>query len=309
MDMDLLPPATMPIVGSKYHAAEVESASSSYRRTPVNNMVDLPSDDDIIVSHTYHHIGEDTEGGEDESYSPVSGGWISKESDESETYNGIAGKAKREVPFRVDPSGKIKLEVGQIFQNLHHFRQVIRDFAVGEGFQLRRIKNERDTYTAECAYEGCRWRIHASPTDDRRTFMIKTMEPQHSYQKVHKNQKANVVWVVKRAKRRVLEKIEYVNCKSYNMFHTYGSIVRERNLSSMVITRAGCMSFKGVYRDPSPRPQVAMSCSRRKMAFSAVSNATWSPRPQIAREISRKQKRGKQRERETEKEKKRRRRE
>ncbi|KAL5833923.1 hypothetical protein ACOSQ3_017597 [Xanthoceras sorbifolium] len=50
--------------------------------------------------------------------------------------------------------------VGQLFQNLQHFRQVIRDFAVQDGFQLRRVKNERDRYTSECAYEGCGWRIH-----------------------------------------------------------------------------------------------------------------------------------------------------
>ncbi|KAL5777283.1 hypothetical protein ACOSP7_010209 [Xanthoceras sorbifolium] len=70
-------------------------------------------------------------------------------------------KQMRGVPFRVSANDQIKLEVDQLSQNLHHFRQVIRDFAVQDGFQLRRIKSERDRYTAECAYERCGWRIHA----------------------------------------------------------------------------------------------------------------------------------------------------
>ncbi|KAL5857074.1 hypothetical protein ACOSQ3_004532 [Xanthoceras sorbifolium] len=39
-------------------------------------------------------------------------------------------KQMRRVPFNVGRNEQIKLEVGQLFQNLQHFRQVIRDFAV-----------------------------------------------------------------------------------------------------------------------------------------------------------------------------------
>ncbi|KAL5851625.1 hypothetical protein ACOSQ3_006743 [Xanthoceras sorbifolium] len=241
VDKDLLPLAIMPKVGSKYHAAEAESTSSSNRTIPrqntfTDNVVDLSSDDD--------DVSEDTEDEEDEAYNPVHGGWIKEEEEgmdlndgqnavedefhddpeDTQSEDDIMSNAASydwnndfmpDMPFVPDPSGKIRLEVGQLFQNLHHFRQVIRDFAVHEGFQLRRIKNEKDRYTTECAYEGCGWRIHASPINDRRTFMIKTMETQHSCQ------------------------------KSYSMLYTYGSIVRERNPCSMATTRAECMSFEG----------------------------------------------------------------
>ncbi|KAL5753749.1 hypothetical protein ACOSP7_021969 [Xanthoceras sorbifolium] len=64
------------------------------------------------------------------------------------------------VPFRVGRNEQIKLEV---------------DFAVQDGFQLIRVKNERDRYTAECAYEGCGWRIHESQDSDtssRRSYEV-----------------------------------------------------------------------------------------------------------------------------------------
>ncbi|KAL5736812.1 hypothetical protein ACOSP7_031267 [Xanthoceras sorbifolium] len=61
--MDLLLLATILIVGSEYHATEAES------NTMADNVVDISTDDE-----------------EDEDYNLVSGGWISEESDDSETY-------------------------------------------------------------------------------------------------------------------------------------------------------------------------------------------------------------------------------
>ncbi|KAL5773175.1 hypothetical protein ACOSQ2_013099 [Xanthoceras sorbifolium] len=99
--------------------------------------------------------------------------------------------------------------------------------------------------------------------------MIKVMEPEHSCQKVHKNQEANAVWVVRRfkeliesnpnmnvkflssevhriysltlpvwklyrTKHRVLDKTDVVNCKSYNMLYRYRRIIMEKNPGSLV---------------------------------------------------------------------------
>ena len=50
--------------------------------------------------------------------------------------NGIFGKS-HEIP----QNGRIHLEVGQLFMDLNHFRQVPKDFSIQEGFQLKRIKN------------------------------------------------------------------------------------------------------------------------------------------------------------------------
>ncbi|KAI9195136.1 hypothetical protein LWI28_012105 [Acer negundo] len=138
---------------------------------------------------------------------------------------------------------------------------VLRDYVVQEGFELKRIKNAKERYTAECVYEGCSWRIHASPIDDRTGFMIKTMNDRHCCQKVHKNQEANASWVAHRframieenpeitvkllgreiqriyglsiptytlyrAKNRVLNKAEKEHVTSYNSFYSYGYCVR-----------------------------------------------------------------------------------
>ncbi|KAI9197549.1 hypothetical protein LWI28_000494 [Acer negundo] len=87
---------------------------------------------------------------------------------------------KRGRPFKLGGNGNMHLEVVQLFNHLYHFRQVLRDYAVQEGFQLKRLKNEKEKHTSECAYEGCTWRIHASPIEDQTTFQIKIMHDRHS---------------------------------------------------------------------------------------------------------------------------------
>ncbi|KAL5784528.1 hypothetical protein ACOSQ2_006920 [Xanthoceras sorbifolium] len=232
---------------------------------------ELPSNSDIGVED---EVLEDTELDEDQMSDAASFEFDNEfmadgAADEESDSKHRPSKQMRGVPFRVGRNEQIKLEVGQLFQNLQHFRQVIRDFAVQDGFQLRRVKNERDRYTAECAYEGCGWRIHASPIDDRKTFMIKTLQPEHSCLKLHKNQEATAVWVASRfkeliesnpdievkflgneihriygltlpvwtlyrAKHRVLDKTDVVNCKSYSMLYKYGRIIMEQNPGSLV---------------------------------------------------------------------------
>ncbi|KAL5817271.1 hypothetical protein ACOSQ3_025649 [Xanthoceras sorbifolium] len=141
---------------------------------------ELSSNSDIGVED---EVLEDTESDEDQMSDAASfefdndfmaNGAVDEESDSKHG----PSKQMRGVPFRVGRNEQIKLEVGQLFQNLQHFRQVIRDFAVQDGFQLRRVKNERDRYTAECAYEGCEWRIHFvgegqdSDTSSRRSYEV-----------------------------------------------------------------------------------------------------------------------------------------
>ncbi|TXG61099.1 hypothetical protein EZV62_012462 [Acer yangbiense] len=181
-------------------------------------------------------------------------------------------RPRRRRPFRVTNDGRVALEFGQLFHNLHQFRIVLRDFAVQEGFELKRVKNDKERYTAFCAYEGCTWRIHASPVEDRRTFMIKTLQNRHSCQKLQKNHEATAVWVARRfkclieqnpeikvkflgreiqriygltlpsytlyrAKNRVLQKTEKEHSESFDKLYNYGYIVRQRNPGSMTLLK------------------------------------------------------------------------
>ncbi|TXG72727.1 hypothetical protein EZV62_001306 [Acer yangbiense] len=100
--------------------------------------------------------------------------------------------------FRPRDNGRITIEVGQLFRNSTHFREVLLDYFVQEGFKLRRIKNEKRRITYGCEANGCPWRAHGSPTFDRVTYMLKTLRNSHNCLAVPKNRDVTSAWLGKR---------------------------------------------------------------------------------------------------------------
>ncbi|KAJ1401166.1 Transposase, MuDR, plant [Sesbania bispinosa] len=97
--------------------------------------------------------------------------------------------------FVYEPDGKVKLEIGLLFIDVDEFRAALRDFVIQEGFEIKRIKNEKARVTARCAADGCCWRIHASPTPDGKTYKIKTYNHVHSCIRTSKNSNATSPWI------------------------------------------------------------------------------------------------------------------
>ncbi|KAK3217937.1 hypothetical protein Dsin_011907 [Dipteronia sinensis] len=91
------------------------------------------------------------------------------------------------------PSGVIELHQGQLFKDVNHFRQILPDFNIQEGFALNRVKNESRRVTVIC-----KWRVHASPTADGLTYKIKSYNGEHTCEKLTKNEQANTPWIANR---------------------------------------------------------------------------------------------------------------
>ncbi|GFS38210.1 hypothetical protein Acr_00g0056250 [Actinidia rufa] len=68
--------------------------------------------------------------------------------------------------FEVKEGEKINFKRGMLFEDVKHFREVLKDYAIEKGFKLVRDKNEKVRVTAHCGSDGCEWRIHASPLPD-----------------------------------------------------------------------------------------------------------------------------------------------
>ncbi|XP_062086330.1 uncharacterized protein LOC133792440 [Humulus lupulus] len=95
-------------------------------------------------------------------------------------------------------NGKIMLRLWKKFRDHKHFWDVLKDFAIQEGFELRKVKHARTRVTSTCRAEGCSWRIHASLSPDKRKFIIKTYNPEHKCQCVVKNRIATSGWIAKK---------------------------------------------------------------------------------------------------------------
>lgn len=96
--------------------------------------------------------------------------------------------------------GKIKLAKGVVFADMKHFRQVLREFAIQEGFNLVRVKNEKARITGVCEAKDCPCRVHASPTFDGLTFKINSYNSTHTCDRLVNVTEASFRWIAKKFK-------------------------------------------------------------------------------------------------------------
>jgi len=120
-----------------------------------------------------------------------------KNSDEDKvliySYRGIKGKI-----FAHDFDGKVNHEVAILFSDVNEFRTALRDFVKQEGFEIKRIKNEKARVIAKCAADGYSWRIQASPAPDGLTYKIKFYNPSYSCIQTSKNSNATSTWIARK---------------------------------------------------------------------------------------------------------------
>lgn len=117
---------------------------------------------------------------EDESYS------ASKDASEDETEDAYEdecvdesedeGMALDEMPEHLPTTTYDKNDPpmikGSTYPNIDEFRLAIAQHAIKKEFEYNIIKSEPRKFTASCAAEGCKWRIHASAVADGVTIMV-----------------------------------------------------------------------------------------------------------------------------------------
>ncbi|XP_043714718.1 uncharacterized protein LOC122663076 [Telopea speciosissima] len=93
----------------------------------------------------------------------------------------------------------VTFRVGQEFKNVYHFREVLEDYEVQEGFKALRHKNDKSRVTTICAGNGCAWRIHVSVLpSDRITFVVKTLVDKHTCRREVSNLIVTSKWIAKK---------------------------------------------------------------------------------------------------------------
>ncbi|KAL0306887.1 UNVERIFIED_CONTAM: hypothetical protein Sradi_6106000 [Sesamum radiatum] len=91
----------------------------------------------------------------------------------------------------------LDLCIGMKFATRKKYREVLRDWAVRRGWDLKFVKNEKSKITAVCK-NGCDWRIHASPVMRTTTFQIKSIKGKHTCAHRIENKQANYKYIGKR---------------------------------------------------------------------------------------------------------------
>ncbi|KAH7847186.1 hypothetical protein Vadar_023010 [Vaccinium darrowii] len=212
-------------------------------------------------------LNEDSEGGMSSYGSDDGDGHLSSDENDVQAIN--ADRYMRGKVFEIKEGEKICLENGMLFEDVSHFRTVLKEYAIERGFKLVRLKNEKSRVTAQCSAPGCKWRIHASPLPDKLTYKIKSLGPEHTCVRVERNAEATSTWIAEkyvrtlrnnpgmtieaihdeliekhglessrmqiyRGKRKALEAIEGNHAKAYSKLPQYAVEIRKTNPGSLV---------------------------------------------------------------------------
>ncbi|KAJ1417520.1 Zinc finger, PMZ-type [Sesbania bispinosa] len=112
----------------------------------------------------------------------------------------------------LDPPPNHQLTVGQQFPDVHSCRRALREAAIALHFEMQTIKSDKVRFTAQCANEGCSWRIHAAKLPGVPTFTIRTIREPHTCGGITHlgHQQASVQWVADSVEKHLREN---PNCK------------------------------------------------------------------------------------------------
>ena len=91
--------------------------------------------------------------------------------------------------------GSISIAVGDMFVDKAQWSEVLREFAIQEGFATQKIKNEKYRHIVRCKDNKCDWRIHCSRLCDEVTWKVKSVKGKHTCAKLVHNTMASSSWV------------------------------------------------------------------------------------------------------------------
>lgn len=140
----------------------INDDATSVLKSTSNNKNDVEYDFDADVNDLFDYVNDDDGISEDSS---------------NEAMNAI-GRMVRDIRgrlFRIPTENDIQLAIGQVFKTTGHFKEVLKEYCIQEGFWLRRIKNEGTRVTRVCGRPSCQWRIHTSLIVDKISFCIRSI--------------------------------------------------------------------------------------------------------------------------------------
>ncbi|KAF0911781.1 hypothetical protein E2562_012282, partial [Oryza meyeriana var. granulata] len=91
--------------------------------------------------------------------------------DESENELMASDGMPEHLPIAAYDKDDPPMKVGSIYPNINEFRLAIAQHVIKKEFEFNIIRSESGQYTANCAAEGCKWRIHAYVVADGVTIM------------------------------------------------------------------------------------------------------------------------------------------
>ncbi|KAK2637942.1 hypothetical protein Ddye_025737 [Dipteronia dyeriana] len=186
-------------------------------------------------------------------------GYQSKSSDEYFTDSELEpdrvriAKLVKGQSFKRMVDGVISFHIGQIFNSKEHMRETFKEYAIQEGIELKRVKNDKVKHTYKCGADTCGWRAHAFCMIDGVTFMLKTLSNQYHCHRVYHNKEAKVKLIASKFEKLVIILVSmycakhiYANFKLTYKGHQYKKLFWRAARSSNIYDFKTCMEEIGI---------------------------------------------------------------
>ena len=160
---------------------------------------DSSDDSDKLGSGVYSDEDNDEAGnGSDGNWFNYDSEDCDRELNDSDVENNHVEKGLYGKQYVPNENEKVSLEKGMLFRDVYEFRAALRDYVIGEGVEIARLKNEKSRVRAICPNLSCNWYVFASPTANGITFQIKVYNSDHICVRSSKNTNATSTWIAQK---------------------------------------------------------------------------------------------------------------
>ena len=108
--------------------------------------------------------------------------------------NWIFNRVPQYPKYRKGPISEISFEKGMLFASKQEFKTAIKDYAVGKGFNVRLVKDDRIRVREKCKHK-CPFVIYCAKRKSVDTWQIRTYNDEHISERQFRNKQASSKWL------------------------------------------------------------------------------------------------------------------
>ncbi|XP_052289946.1 uncharacterized protein LOC127899849 [Citrus sinensis] len=101
-------------------------------------------------------------------------------------------------------NGKHRLRLGDVFDDVEHFRYVLGEVMVDKGFEIAKVYNEPRRFYGKCKISECPWYVMGGKIKGNGGFAIKELQKKHECRQTGKSVAVNNKWIAEKIKRKVV---------------------------------------------------------------------------------------------------------
>ncbi|KAK9232485.1 hypothetical protein WN943_022731 [Citrus x changshan-huyou] len=106
--------------------------------------------------------------------------------------------------YKPGRNGKHRLRLGDVFDDVEHFKYVLGEVMVDKGFEITKVYNEPRRFYEKCKISECPWYVMGGKIRGKGGFAIKELQKKHECRQTRKSVAVNSKWIAEKIKSKVV---------------------------------------------------------------------------------------------------------